>query len=78
MAEKEVRVHQEDLRWKTTEDYHELFDAEGEILGNLPLSFTEDQIRAAVCFANDWYTAGLEHGQRKTQAHMRAVLGIVD
>ncbi|WP_087866016.1 hypothetical protein [Comamonas thiooxydans] len=41
-----------------------LSDHEGRELGNLPCSFTPDQIRAAAELANQWYLAGIEAGRK--------------
>ena len=75
MANERVHVDS-DLSWQTDENGHQLFDADGEALGNLPKSFTDDQIRAAVRLANAWYAAGLEHGKNGALANLRTALGI--
>lgn len=71
------RVHIEsDLSWQTDEYGHKLFDADGETLGRLPKSFTDDQIRAAVRLVNAWYARGIEVGKDRALSNLRDALGI--
>lgn len=65
-----------DLWWTTDEFGHRLYDADGEGVGWLPGTFSDEQVRAAVRLANSWYATGVGLGEGLAMNRMRAALGI--
>ena len=58
-------------------DHIEVWDTDAEChFGNLPASFTADQINAAMRFYKAGAAAGRKDGAARKQAEIRAVLGI--
>ena len=53
-----------------------LFGEEGTPLGQLPASWTDDQIATAIRLANKAYSWGYDHGARDKAADLRHALGL--
>lgn len=53
-----------------------LFGEEGQPLGQLPASWSDEEIRGVVRFANKAYSLGYENGARDKAYDIRKVLGL--
>lgn len=54
-----------------------LCDEEGACVFTFPVAWSDEQIRLALQFANKTYQLGVERGQGRKAAEIRACLGIV-
>lgn len=72
--------HEEDCRVERTENITgpvaDLYDCEGDKVWTFPDSFTDEQIMAALAFANHAYKLGVGIGANRKAEEIRSVLGI--
>lgn len=54
----------------------ELHDCEGDKVWTFPASFTDEQIMAALAFANYTYRVGISVGSERKAEEIRSVLGV--
>lgn len=64
----------EDIQIVRRDLHIDVLDGDGEHLYSLPLSFTDNQVRAAVNFANKAYDRGYSYGRFRKAAELRAAL----
>lgn len=54
----------------------ELYDCDGDKVWTFPDSFTDEQIMAALAFANHTYRVGINVGVERKAEEIRSVLGV--
>lgn len=72
--------HEEDCRIERTENIvgpvAELYDSEGDKVWTFPDSFTDEQIMAALAFANHSFKVGVSIGNDRKAEEIRRALGV--
>ncbi|WP_270792906.1 MULTISPECIES: hypothetical protein [unclassified Aeromonas] len=72
--------HEEDCRIERAENIvgpvAELYDSEGDKVWTFPDSFTDEQIMAALAFANHAFKVGISIGRDRKAEEIRRALGV--